>query len=153
MKFYADKYGTATNALPAQTSTGSEAVVVITTASLPNATVLTDGDLIYLGTIPQGYKCVGLTLFAEDLDEGAALAFSVGLCDAADAVLDTVFVATSNLGQAGGTLAVPATTTMFTTAAASTDKILAIEVTTTAAVAMAAARKVGAVVTYIPVSL
>ena len=70
--------------------------------------------------------------------------------DAGDAALDSVFVSASTLGQAGGTLACPATATMFDTAAASANKVLAIEITAAAATKHAAARTVGAVVTYVP---
>jgi hypothetical protein len=71
--------------------------------------------------------------------------------DVADVALDTVFVATSTLGQAGGTLAIPATTTMFSTAADTADKILAVEVTTTATTIAAAEAIIGCVVQYAPI--
>lgn len=111
-------------------------------------TKLTDGDLIQLCKIPAGHEIVGLQLFCGDLDASTGLAFSVGLMDETDTELETVFVATSTLGQAGGTLAIPATTTMFTTAAGSVDKILAVEITTTATTIAAADAVIGCVVQY-----
>lgn len=137
----------------ATTPRGNEPVTLNCKITIPNATVLTDGDMLGLCKIPQGCEVTGLTLHSGDLDEGAALAMSVGLCDPADAALETVFVATSSLGQAGGTLATPATTTMFTHGPLAAEKDLAIEITTTAAAACAAERVLGAVVTYRQVDL
>ena len=116
------------------------------------AVALADGDILNLCNIPANHRIVGLSLFSGDLDANATptITFDVGLLGAGGAALDTVFVSGSTLGQAGGTLACPATATMFDTAAASTDKVLAIEITANAATKHAAARTVGAVVTYVP---
>jgi hypothetical protein len=132
---------------------GNEPIVLNCKITIPNATILTDGDILGLCKIPQGAEVVGLTLHSGDLDESTALVFSVGLCDSTDAALETVFVATSSLGQAGGTLGVPATATMFTTGPIAAEKDLAIEITTTAGAACAAERVLGAVVTYRQVNL
>ena len=145
-----DKYGTGLSVI---TAGAHEAITVRCTATIADASgALTDGDIINLCIIPAGHQVVKLSLFAGDLDADVspALAFSVGLKDSADAALDTVFIADSLLGQDGGTLAFPATTTMYTTAADSIDKILAIEVTTTAATKHAAERTIGCVATYTP---
>ena len=112
---------------------------------------LANGDVIDLCVIPANHSIVGLALFSGDLDSNAAptLTFSAGLMDAGGAALDTVFVADSTLGQAGGTLAIPAATTMFTTGSAATDKVLAIEVTANAATKGAADAVIGCVVQYV----
>lgn len=147
--FNSDKFAAG---IPAQTGVGSEPVVIPAVVTLPAATQLTDGDLLRLCKVPANYSVVGLQPFSDDLDDGEtpALVFDIGLLDDGDAALDTVFVSGSTLGQAGGTLAAPATTTMFKTEAASTEKVLAIEVTTTAAGDTPAEAKVGAVVTMVP---
>jgi hypothetical protein len=67
----------------------------------------------------------------------------------AHVALDVVFVSGTTIGQAGGTLATPATLIMFTTDSSSATRFLAIEVTTSASSKAAAIRKLGAVVTII----
>lgn len=115
------------------------------------STKLTDGDLVKLVKIPAGHRVVGLNVFSGDLDAGTALVVDVGLLKEGDAALETVFVSGSTLGQAGGTLAVPATTTMFTTAGNDADRILAVEVTTSAGTKGAADAIIGVSVNYAPV--
>ena len=145
-----DKYGSGVAVLTAQQHTAITRVCTVSIAAADSG--LADGDILNLCVIPANHRVVGLSLFSGDLDAHATptIAFDVGLLDAGDAALDTVFVSGSTLGQAGGTLAIPATTTLFTTAAASTNKVLAIEVTTSAATKHAAARTIGAVVSYVP---
>lgn len=133
---------------PAITPVGNEPVTRKATVSIPITTTLTDGDLLDLALIPAGAEILSLTLFSGDLDEGTALVFDVGLREADDTALETVFVSGSTLGQAGGTLAAPATTTMFTTGVLTADKILSIEIKTTAGAACAAAAKIGAVFSF-----
>lgn len=148
--YNSNKYG---SSIPVLTAQQHAAITRVCTVTIPAAAVaLADGDLLNLCEIPANHRIVGLSLFSGDLDANATptLVFDVGLRDAGDAALDAVFVSGSTLGQAGGTLACPATTTMFDTAAASTDKILSIEITTGAATKHAAARTVGVVVTYVP---
>lgn len=143
-----DRYGT--GIIPVSASDHCAITVVCAATRTVAEGKFVDGEFVNLCKIPAGHQVVGLTLFSEDLDAGTALVFDVGLRDAADTALETVFVSGSTLGQAGGTLAVPATTTMFTTAPAAVDKILSIEITTDAGTIHAATRKVGAVVTYVP---
>jgi len=145
-----DKYGAGLRVLTAQMHTAITRVCTVAIAAA--AAALTDGDILNLCVIPAGHQVVDLKLFCGDLDADAApaLTFDVGLLDDGDAALDTIFVADTTLGQAGGTLAIPATTVMFATAAAATDKVLAIEVKTTAATKHAAARTIGCVVSYVP---
>ena len=148
--YNSNKYG---SSIPVLTAQQHAAITRVCTVTIPAAAVaLADGDLLNLCEIPANHRIVGLSLFSGDLDANASptLVFDVGLRDAGDAALDAVFVSGSTLGQAGGTLACPATATMFDTAAASANKILSIEVTTAAATKHAAARTVGAVVTYVP---
>lgn len=135
---------------PITGSAKGEVIAVTSYYTHPAAsTKLTDGDLVHLVKIPAGHEIVGLTVFSGDLEQSTgALAASVGLLDAGDTALDTVFVATSTLLRAGGTLGVPATTTMFETAAATTDKVLALEVTTTATQEGAADAIIGCTVLY-----
>jgi hypothetical protein len=121
-------------------------VVTVTVASGK----LTDGDILKFCTIPAGHKVVGLALSCGDLDAATALVFDVGLLTHADhTALDTVFISGSTLGQAGGTLAMPATTTMYTTDAASTNKVLALEVKTDAGTIHEAERLFIAIVDYV----
>lgn len=148
MRFKANEYRS--NAV---TPRGNEPVTLNCKITIPNATILTDGDMLGLCKIPQGCEVVGLALHSGDLDESTALVFSVGLGDETDTALETVFVATSSLGQAGGTLGIPATTTMFTHGPLAAEKDLLIEITTTAGAACAAERTLGAVVTYRQVDL
>ena len=145
-----DKYGTGAPVLTAQQHTSITRVCTVSIAAAD--TGLADGDILNLCVIPANHRVVGLSLFSGDLDAHATptITFDVGLLDKGDAALDTVFVSGSTLGQAGGTLACPATATMFDTAAASANKVLAIEITASAATKHAAARTVGAVVTYVP---
>jgi hypothetical protein len=135
---------------PAITPDGSGPIILKATVSIPANTVLADGDLLNLALIPEGSDVLDLKLFSEDLDDDAtpALVFAAGLRDDGDAALDTVFVSGSTLGQGGGTLAVPAATTMFTAGPLSSDKVLAIEITTSADGKAASAAKIGAVVAY-----
>lgn len=145
--YSSDKYG---NQYPAITNFSNEDTCVIATATIPISTKLTDGDIINLLKIPAGFRICSLKVFSEDLDDGTAvLAFDVGLLDAGDTALETVFISGSTIGRAGG-LASPTTTTMYTTAAATSEKVLAIEITTTANGDTAASAKIGAVVSYIP---
>ena len=148
--YNSNKYG---SSIPVLTAQQHAAITRVCTVTIPAAAVaLADGDLLNLCEIPANHRIVGLSLFSGDLDAHATptITFDVGLLDAGDAALDTVFVSASTLGQAGGTLACPATATMFDTAAASANKVLAIEITAAAATKHAAARTVGAVVTYVP---
>lgn len=140
--------------IPAITGEGKGDVIAVTSyyAHPSASTKLTDGDVIDLVKIPSGHELVGLSVIAGDLDSGTALTFSVGLlADTSDLVLDTVFVTDSTLGQAGGVLAIPAATTMFTTAAAATDKVLGIEVTATATGAGTDGAIIGVTAFYAPV--
>lgn len=149
--YSANKYR---DGIPAITGGAKGEVIAVTSYYTHPAasTKLTDGDIVNLVKIPAGHEVVGLTLFMGDLEQSTgALTTSFGLLDAGDAALDTVFVADSQLGRAGGTLGVPATTTMFTTAAATTDKVLAMEVTATATQAGAADAVIGVTVLYAPV--
>ena len=145
-----DKYGSGVAVLTAQQHTAITRVCTVSIAAADSG--LADGDILNLCVIPANHRVVGLSLFSGDLDAHATptITFDVGLLDAGDDALDTVFVSASTLGQAGGTLACPATATMFDTAAASANKVLAIEITAAAATKHAAARTVGAVVTYVP---
>lgn len=148
--YNSNKYG---SSVPVLTAQQHAAITRVCTVTIPaTASALADGDILNLCEIPADHRVVGLSLFSGDLDANATptITFDVGLLDKGDAALDTVFVSGSTLGQAGGTLAIPATTTMFDAAAASTDKVLAIEVTANAATKHAAARTVGVVVTYVP---
>lgn len=148
--FNSDKYGTGKPVLTAQEHCAITRICVVDIAAADSG--LADGDILNLCVIPADHQVVGLQLFSGDLDANVspAITLSVGLMDAGDTALDTAFVVDSTLGQAGGTLAIPATTTLFETAAASTNKVLAIEVTASAATKHAAARKIGAVVSYMP---
>jgi len=145
-----DRFGAGVSVLTASSHYAITRLCTVAIAAA--AAALTDGDLLNLCVIPAGHQVVDLKLFCGDLDaDGSpALTFDVGLMDDGDTALDTIFVADTTLGQAGGTLAVPATAIMFGTAAAATDKVLAIEVKTTAATKHAAARTIGCVVSYVP---
>ena len=145
-----DKYGSGVAVLTAQQHTAITRVCTVSIAAADSG--LADGDILNLCVIPANHRVVGLSLFSGDLDAHATptITFDVGLLDAGDDALDTVFVSASTLGQADSTLACPATATMFDTAAASANKVLAIEITAAAATKHAAARTVGAVVTYVP---
>jgi hypothetical protein len=129
-----------------------EAITVVCEVAITAASDgLADGDFLNLCIIPAGHKVAGLALWCGDLDahETPALTFSVGLRDAADVELETVFITESTLGQAGGTLYAPTAVTMWETAALAANKILSVEVIASAATKHADARKFGAVVTYI----
>lgn len=122
---------------------------VISSATIPDAG-LSDGDIIKLVTIPAGFRIVDLVIFSDDLDAHAdtpTVTVSVGLMDSADTSLDTVFITDSDVAQGGG-VAEPTATTMYTTAVSTSDKVLAIEVTASAAVA--AGGGIGVKVSYIP---
>lgn len=145
-----NKYGTGAHVLTAQEHCAIVVACVVSIAAADAA--LTDGDILNLCVVPANHRVVGLSLACGDLDANvsAAITFDVGLMDKGDTALDTVFVADSTLGQAGGTLAIPATATMFETEAATADKVLAVEIKTTAATKHADARKFTAIVTYMP---
>lgn len=115
---------------------------------------LTDGDILSLCVIPAGHRVVGLALDVPDLDEGAALVWDLGLLDAGDAALDTVFISAATVGQAAGVILFPNATygtTLYSTAAAATDKVLAIEIKTTANTIHADNRTLYAIIDYVAV--
>jgi hypothetical protein len=142
--------------IPAITGDGKGDVIAVNSRyTHPTAsTKLTDGDIIQLAKIPAGHEIVDLMFYSEDLDGNGspALVVDVGLLTHADhAALDTVLISGSTLGQAGGTLGVPVTTTLFTTGAATADKVLAIEVTTSAGTKSSSDAVIGCIVKYAPV--
>lgn len=143
-----DKYGNGVQAITAQMHNAITRVckVAVTVA----AGKLTDGDLLKLCVIPANHVVTDLKLGCSDLDAGTALVFDAGLMVEGATALETVFVSGSTLGQAGGTLGFPATAVMMNTAAASADKVLAVEVTTTAGTIHAADGTFVAIVTYVP---
>lgn len=144
MEAFGTKYG-----IPVTASSKDDTVTVKSAYShAGTATKLTDGDLIKLCIIPANHVVTGLEIFSADLDSGAGLVFDAGLMDVTgDVALETVFVSGSTLGQAGGVLGNPATTTMYLSEAAAVDKVLAIEVTTSA-VGAGATGSIGCVVQY-----
>jgi hypothetical protein len=116
----------------------------------PAASVkLTDGDLVKLVRIPANHEITSLQLFSGDLDAVTALVFDAGTMDPTDVALDLVFVSGSTLGQAGGVLSAPVLPALYTSGPSNVDRILAIEVTTTATTAGAADAPIGCVVQYV----
>ena len=92
---------------PMPTPQGSELVSVRMTVAVP--ATLAANDVLEFGELPVDCVPVDFILDSTDIDTGTSTTISVGIANAAKTALDTsasnggaVWLATSNIGQAGG---------------------------------------------------
>lgn len=103
------------------------------TVNLLKAELETDNQIGECVILPAGHVPVDLIVFAEDGSTGADIVFDVGVLDAAGTALESGqnFITGTTIGQAGG-LARAAVAGGLQLAAATTDRVIAVQITTPA---------------------
>jgi len=124
----------ATGQRPVPTVQGAEPVAIKAQVSLPVTHAI--NDLLEFFPLPENMVPVDFVVDSTDIDNGTAILFSVGLMNAGRTDLSTdaddggaVWIATTNIGQAGG-MARPTTAAAFRVAPSASKRMVGAKITT-----------------------